>query len=544
MTLQLRVPAVADSPDDAVETRGVYVEEWVEALPFANPEAATRQLLDAVTALNRHPLAHKNRLTLLEIYLPAYLHLAGHSRSAPAAATVAAVEKRRAVSALDRALATALAYGYKLALADALKLRGLGKRELATALQRAMACLCRIMLHCYHDYIPAPTHIWRELAELYRFAAERNLAAVPNATFPVSTSPASTLDAHYKTLLVTSLTDPYHLVHGDVWKAHQFIAERVDGVTLEPMHTVDKAAGIFYVSATLDKPPVPYRNLSCIPAGGILLNTRPFLTQMQRRLAQLEPRRDELVYGEPLERETRFTRRILNTLGRPPSRQMAREPTDGDVTLTTGLATAHYFIRTGNQPSDVQTDREDVIELGDVLPGEQTDFSRHTYASGQWSQVNRSGGGIGIVRPVRPNHTIGVGDLIGILTGERNGAQQWRIGALRWLNIAGDGEYNAGVEFLSERPRPIALRPEDDDGRSIIGLELTDLDTIVLAVPIGTYKEGRKFITHAGKQVRRLRGTRVRESLLGCDLIECTADIDPDSATARSDLLTNEPQTS
>lgn len=142
----------------------------------------------------------------------------------------------------------------------------------------------------------------------------------------------------------------------------------------------------------------------------------------------------------------------------PPTRQDSREVDDERVTLTTGLATVHYFIRTGASP-ETFIESDDHNEVRDVLPGEQTNFSRHTYAGEQWVRVNRSGGGMGIVRAVRPNHAISVGDLIGLREPSR---ESWSLGVLRWLNVAGDGEYQAGVEFLCQHPRSVELRTEGE----------------------------------------------------------------------------------
>lgn len=67
MSLQLRVPAVSETVDPSVETRRVYVEEWVEALPYADPAALVRTLFTSLYALNRSPLRYRTRLEILEL---------------------------------------------------------------------------------------------------------------------------------------------------------------------------------------------------------------------------------------------------------------------------------------------------------------------------------------------------------------------------------------------------------------------------------------------------------------------------------------------
>ena len=69
--------------------------------------------------------------------------------------------------------------------------------------------------------------------------------------------------------------------------------------------------------------------------------------------------------------------------------------------LSTGLATVHYFIRTGAVAANYEglsAADTDEIDLSDVEPGEETDFGQHTYSAEYWSLVNRGEGGIGVVR--------------------------------------------------------------------------------------------------------------------------------------------------
>ena len=75
MTLRLRVPAVSDQVDTSVETRRVYVEEWIESLPFADPPRLMEDVCAALTGLNRSPLKFRTRLELLELYITPYQYL-------------------------------------------------------------------------------------------------------------------------------------------------------------------------------------------------------------------------------------------------------------------------------------------------------------------------------------------------------------------------------------------------------------------------------------------------------------------------------------
>jgi hypothetical protein len=150
----------------------------------------------------------------------------------------------------------------------------------------------------------------------------------------------------YKATLTTSLIDPYQLVHGDVWRVYNFIVQRAVALRIEPLESLYKPAGMFYVDPQHDEHPIPLRRLDGGPTQGFLLNTRPLLTSLQRRINDIGHASEERLFGSAKEVEHRFITRILDTLGSPPARQRERETGTDHLTLTTGLATAHYFLRT------------------------------------------------------------------------------------------------------------------------------------------------------------------------------------------------------
>ena len=93
MTLKLDIPEIAEQLDPSLERRGVYVEEWIEALPYANPGVLVNKLLEAVSGLNRNPLKPAQRLSLLEHYAKPYQYLLELQEKHGTSRTVAAFEK-------------------------------------------------------------------------------------------------------------------------------------------------------------------------------------------------------------------------------------------------------------------------------------------------------------------------------------------------------------------------------------------------------------------------------------------------------------------
>ena len=69
MAFKLSLPKISEQSNPTVETRAVYVEEWVEGLAYANPPRLVEQMLEALRALNEQPLKPTHRLQLLELYV-------------------------------------------------------------------------------------------------------------------------------------------------------------------------------------------------------------------------------------------------------------------------------------------------------------------------------------------------------------------------------------------------------------------------------------------------------------------------------------------
>ena len=120
MALKVLIPTVSETPDPSVETRGVYVEEWIEGLPYADFGVVVRNVLEAVTKLNRSPVKAATRLSLMELYAQPYQYLMELQEKHSGSRTVAAFERHRADTEAARRVATEMAYGYKLVLAHSL----------------------------------------------------------------------------------------------------------------------------------------------------------------------------------------------------------------------------------------------------------------------------------------------------------------------------------------------------------------------------------------------------------------------------------------
>ncbi len=565
MGLTLSVPAMSAQPDPSVEIRPVYAREWIESLPYANPLNLVTALHRALAALNRSPMKPVLRLELLELYLKPYGYLMELEEKQGPVHSIAGLEKNRAGTDATKNIAHELALGYKLVLLGALqqKKRLWGKnREVAVALQRATLFLSHVLLHAYHEYLPTPPRVWLELAQLHAYGMENEQGEVRPPKAEIDGSLQCTLAEAYKRILLTSLVDPYHLAYGDVWKIYRLLGDCAGDAGLSPLHTVDQPAGIFVIEPASDSRPRAFVDYEAGSLDGnvLLLDANPLVQRFKGRLESS----DKSVEPSGAGTES-FLKYMIRSWGLPPQRHTPRRGSDGQIRLLTGLSNLYYLLggtateldgssSFGSRDLDHVFDTKQEAETLDVIsvksggvvtvsashwggeeegkrplqrrpqaqekkPAARPPLSPDSFSAEYWELVNQGPGGLGIVKHIRPNYAIGVGGTIGIqFPGKAGQEGRWALGAVRWLSIADSGEYQAGVQLLSPRATPVAVRATSAFGQGAslrAGLALPDLDggsESSLISPRGTYRKGGVLVVETGEQVLKLRMESLEET--------------------------------
>jgi len=539
MSLKLITPQLSAKPEPGVETRAVYVEEWVEALPFANPPALLRELHDTLYRLNRSPLKAAQRFGLLELYLPAYRFLLELQDEQGPVHSMAAFDKYRAETDATRHVADEMASGYKLVLAELLEGRTMWRRhrQLATALQRAFMFLCFALVHSHSEYLPTPLGSWDELSDLYRYAEENGLEAQEQPGGKLRPEFAKSIRHHYKRVLLVSLLDPHRLAHAEAWSAYRLLDEWADAAEVTRPQPVEKPTGMFVVDALPDHRPVPYKEVvaSTLSDRYRLLNAAPVIRAAQQRLSALRQRRAGTGAAEPGagERGAGAAASLLNTVVRalslPRQRGTPRRAGAGQVRVAIGLSTLHHFLSGGDpdpEPASGDTGGggstgEESIEIG--APGGAGLGGRHTYSAEFWDLHDVGPGGVGLIKHMRPNVAIAAGDLIGVQPEREHDARTWMIGVVRWLRISGPGEYQAGIQILARSAEPVTLTAGPGESQALhkrAGLALSRLARAPgnsIVAPSGTFARGTPMLVEAPQGALHVAGEVLIESTLAYD---------------------------
>ncbi len=462
MPVKLSIPTIGESLDPEVETRVVYVEEWVETLPFANPPVMMRNLLDAVSRLNRNPVKSANRLALMERYAKPYQYLVDLHEREESVGTLGAFERRRSTSDAARRIAIELAAGYKIVLIAATGKRSIfnkGKDE-ALALQRSVLFLCLGLLHSYDQYIPTPANLWNELWELSCHARQVGLEDQPAPGASLRADFQRPVGHLYRRILMTSLVDPYHLPQGDIWRVFGLLERYADAACLVPARELDKHTAQFIIDPASDPRPRTYAEAqrSGFSEQSQILDANPVI-----RALQAELKRDQS--ATPANRF--LLGRIARSLGIPPKRHTPRESTGGQVRLASGISSLHHFLSGGttalSTTSATRPEDKADIEIHDTSSDVPSELGP-AYQTDEWEIVNQGPSGVGLLRRARPRVSTRVGELLGICFSPiTDVSRDWVIGVVRWLNIADEGEYFVGVQVLSQQAQPVLARLVDVD---------------------------------------------------------------------------------
>lgn len=511
MPIKLSLPKVADVRDPGVETRAVYVEEWIESLAYANPPALLDQTLQSVSALNRQPLKPSLRSALLDLHIRPYAFALAFRRTQDPAQSGPTLARQRAVSRGLRRCAVALALGYKQALSEMQprRTRFGGGRDLRHGLQRSVLFSSLALLHCYDEYRPTEPRLWLEVIALYKAAAKTGVdgdrvpAPVDDAAFSASSNEC------FKRLCLTSLVDPYHLAYGELWSVYEAFCEVAGSAIIGPVEETRRPAGLFVIDPARDARPQFLSQVREPPGPHCrLLNANPVLDVLRARHARAG--------GDPL--PSHVLAAMVRALGLPPKRHTPRESSDGRVSVAAGLGTVHHYVGGRHLDARPRAGDDDDILVSDVigLAGDHDTAYRHE----SWEVVNEGPGGIGIQRHTRPTCPLGVGDLVGMqfpLRGDTG--DEWTLGAVRWLSMEGENAVHAGVQTLGEQVTPVMAYSENvTDTITRIprpALALPTLDAhpaSTLVTPRGMFARGNRLRVQAGRRSWLVEATALSES--------------------------------
>jgi hypothetical protein len=447
--LALDVPRLDEGPQRAIETRPKAVSAWLERLPFASPVDTAQQLITALYALNRHPLAAGARLTLLALFQPVVQRAAASLEALLADSGVPPHAQQRKAGILLRELLVERSIGYKqVLLAQTGGTAGrVSPRRLAEVCALASVALRDVQSACHLTYRPLPDALWREIHALYRFARAANLADTAAGSAP----PVSLA---YRQALLMALADPPHM--SPIELAHTRLYLDRFAVQAELVSAPVNGHRGFSIHTAGDAPPSPF---AARRAGEALwLDTDALCRHLHATAIRLRTGDTPRSIGLPPEMEAepsqKLCRHLLEVWSGNAQRASRRYANPGDtVEVVAGVAAIHRLLE---QPSPAPEPGRADTDGRPIEVDAPAFVSAVVVHATPWTVGNDSAAGLALFGTPDAPLNLKVGDPLAV---RADAAAAWSLAVIRWIRMRDAQQVELGLERLSPKIRPVRVRP-------------------------------------------------------------------------------------
>ena len=512
---------------NVIDTRPLYVEEWLDSLPYADFLRTARLIEEATRATNAQPVKASARLELVEVYTRPYRYYVESQIRAGAQHTLQSIETMQGQIGLMKQIAVNLALACRLSSDDLLKQKTSWRQTKPPlpALLGSLHYLSHAMIFGFLEYAPIPKSVWRQLHSIYEFAEsiQRELETVP---MPGQKDVTSTIADTYKRIVLATLVDPHRLPFGAIWEVYEQLRHWTRYVQLRPFESISAPGGCFIIDLDSDNRPLPpdkqaeisatkrARILDCAALGGVV-----------------EDQLDRLDAGQPLTTESRlspyFARVVLGQMlrawGVPPSRNFAREPRSGNVGLVRGMAAVYFNL---NDRQDFDPGRDPDTEDEDTWqPPTTAGGAAPVYQAEQWSLVDQGMGGFAVISSERPPQTVRVGDLVAFAS-NISGKEEWTLGIIRWLMVRQSKSHRLGAQIIAGNISAIGVRAttgslQDRRFRRALLLESGERGkSAAVITERGFHVKGRELELRIDDRVRPTRAGALMEGSVAFECFE------------------------
>jgi hypothetical protein len=512
---------------EVIETRPLYVEEWLDSLPYVDFKLTSRLLYEATKATNETALDAKTRLELAEIYNRPYRYYVDSQVRAGAQHTLQSIETMQGQIEVLKMIAVNLGRACRMAADEALRKPTLwGQKK--PPLREYLCCLhylSHALVFSYLEYAPTPKGVWRELHGAYQYAAnlkQQGVALVPPGGNAKTDS--ISIENAYKRIVMTSMVDPHHLPFGAVWEIFEQLGSWAQHVEIAAFRAIDRPGGWFVSHLAGDDRPVHYLKFDRKTATNqhVLLDAGALgglIEQEQDRLDAGKGLSDKLKLSPYFARTV--LAQLLRSWGLPPNRSVQRTRAEGSVQVAAGLNSIYFHVN-GKQefrPAPIEQDNEEVEE---TTPAPS---SAQNYDVDQWDLVDEAPGGMAIMRVSKPGRPARVGELLAI--SRAGAAGPWQIGTVRWLMMSPKNNmYRIGVQFLAKTVRPVEVRATTgsrEDIRFRRGLMIKEAGgdgRSKLITERGLFAKARQLELRSTEESRRMVAESILEAAAGFEYFE------------------------
>lgn len=448
---------------DAFPTSVKAVRQWIDALPLANSGATARLLYNGLKELNHLEVDPAQRMEILELLRqPVAVVITSMERHVLGQPLPLPLQKRQ-IGAVMRDFHRELALGYATCAVDICAPKGsipfLRGKSVAMALTRGLTHLSLMLSKCYLAYSEIPTGTWSLAHRLFAFAHEQSLLDKPHTD---SQLPGATLtpESMYVQMLLCFIGNPYRLTQKDIVDVEAAARVWASSCRLDTTGTT----GSFLIDVRSDTPPMSPR--ADLPVHWWRLDCSGLVAQL-RGLMQAHDSREMKIpvrgrLGQAGELSHEVVERLIVAWSFSGERGHPRLPADHQMDAAVGLHAVHHLTAGGVDFSSFLRDISGNVSLTDR---ERSAAWAHGTSDAAQPTVmpvrvlDQSLGGYRLLWERAEGLKARVGELIAIAApSEGDESRDWMLGVLRWLKGGSTDGLEAGVQLLSRRVEPVALR--------------------------------------------------------------------------------------
>ena len=483
------------------------MQAWVDNLPIMNTADTGKKLYQTLGELAMLRLDDDDRFALLEILEPAATNLIRALSQSLQNQPVKLLHQARRAAVLSQALHLQLALNYKVVAVGTLQrlhsgkvgFMNLGRRGAqqlaATAIQRTLAELCRLMRHAALLYSSLPDNVWMDVQVLFREAWSHDLIDLPVRDRLAVKRPETSVRDTYLRAMMLGASQTNKLRPSEM---ELLYTESEDWARLLQLET--SPAQALLVCNADDLPP-QFRHRAAPRPGSWFIRSEPLVQHLQTLLAN------------PGTLPVSLLSHLATIWRKGRERMFERRLCEKPVLVCLGLSAAHYFLAgqrefrvvvKGNEEKHEAAQPAFLFGLEEETAGEQPDAWQISYSSVttidedeerqkedipkgpavtfvpyQVDAFNVSPGGYGIRWPGNPPLALRPGEVIAISEERGKG---WNVGVLHWVRLTTDYQVEAGLELLSAQAKPCGVcrirngREDSDYLRGFLIPEMKSLD--------------------------------------------------------------------
>jgi hypothetical protein len=590
---------------DAQQPRPSELHEWLKAQPTANLQSTAPLLLNLLQKYNRRLMPPEARLKTLTLLKPVIDEVLKLLREKYNYKPLPLVEKAQAQANMSLQFLDEMSCGYKIIVTEMLAENTdseFDARQLAIVLHSAIDQLGQLLLENYSQYRPLPQGLWGELHRLYKLAEQNNLHNQVLSSNEDEPNPLATVQHAYLRLVLLALTQPNHLMPGQIITIYEYLEKWTSGCRLIKKTDTAAGAGDIVIDLADERPPAIATGYAHFcPVDGRFVDISRLQMKLHEISRNIDEKQNANIHDLTLNISERLQRNLLIRInkiwcGRSERESEREEDGVNQISMCIGLDAAHHFTN-GEQeynpernelyihrpqerkedeglsllarnetpwdldPStsktsdgldqtrlsrfEVETDVWDTTIDSEIHVRGKREATWAHFQMGPWLRINQSKGGMSLRRLPENQSRVQVGSLIAYL--DHNATKIWKIGIIRWLQDAPDKNFDVGLMTLAQSGIPIAVRAIGGAGAGgeyfrslLVRSTLSDAKTPGLLVPASIYDIGTQLVLNLQTELKYLRLTKMVETTSSFSLFEYKEIAVPPAEQVRIDALGRE----